>query len=340
LSLNITFAASFQANKSTSMHFYQSPYTDPYFNIATEEYLLKHFDFDFFYLYRNEPSIIVGKHQNTLAEINVPYVMENNLKVVRRLSGGGTVFHDLGNLNYCFIQKGAQGQLVDFKKYAQPILNTLQILGVKAYLKGKSDLAIDELKFSGNAEHVYRNKVLHHGTLLFKSELNQLNEAIKNDWARFTDKAVRSNRSKVTNISDHLSEPIDLLSFTNKIKDTVFAQQPKITEFHLSESDHEAIKKLRVEKYETWQWNFAYSPPYQFKKTAQFDKHILEIDFRVEKGTIKNPSITWNNKSINEFEKKLQGIPHEYQYLKSILARINKDNIPLLTTDMLLKNLF
>ena len=131
------------------MLLYQSRLRDPFFNIACEEYFLKNFDDDFFYLYINDPSIIVGKHQNTIAEINVPFVFENDIRVVRRLSGGGTVFHDGGNLNFCFIQKGKEGHLVDFKKFTQPILKTLQGLGVNAYLKGKSDLVIEDLKFSG-----------------------------------------------------------------------------------------------------------------------------------------------------------------------------------------------
>jgi len=213
------------------MYFYRSQSTDPYFNMATEEYFLKNFEEDFFCLYINRPSVIVGKHQNTMAEINVPYVMENNIPVIRRLSGGGTVFHDLGNLNFCFIQQGKPGYLVDFKKFSQPILDVLQKLEINAWLRGKSDLVIDNKKFSGNAEHVYKNKVLHHGTLLFSSELSQLNEAIKADWGKFTDKAVRSNRSQVTNIAEHLKIPLTLEVFTQRLAHEVKEQHPEIQEF-------------------------------------------------------------------------------------------------------------
>lgn len=304
------------------MYFYHSKTTNPYFNIAAEEYLLKNYDADFFVLYLNEPSIIVGKHQNTLAEINVPYVMENQLKVVRRLSGGGTVFHDLGNLNYCFIQKGAQGQLVDFKKYSQPVLDTLRQMEVNAYLRGKSDLVIDDLKFSGNAEHVYRNKVLHHGTMLFQSELTQLNEAIRNDWSKFSDKAVRSNRSKVTNISAHLKTTIALPEFIEKVKSTVFNQQTDIQEFELTPDDTRAIEQLVNEKYQTWAWNFAYSPTYHFSKSDVLDNFDFSISFNVEKGRMQNLKLTLDKRSLTALEQLLTNQPHDYLLIKEKLSLV------------------
>ncbi|MGD9993814.1 MAG: lipoate--protein ligase [Salinivirgaceae bacterium] len=303
------------------MYFYHSQTNNPYFNIATEEYLLKQFNDDFFYIYINEPSIVVGKHQNTMAEINVPYAMENQLKVVRRLSGGGTVFHDKGNINFCFIQKGAPGNLVNFKKYSQPILDTLQNLGVNAYLKGKSDLVIDDLKFSGNAEHVYRNKVLHHGTLLYQSELGKLNEAIKADWNKFTDKAVRSNRSTVTNIRDHLNEKLSLEAFISKLKETVFNQLPDINLFEMTVADKKAIELLVNEKYSTWDWNFAYSPQYQFQKKQNINGKELAVSFQVNKGIIENARICINQIENPELINSIEGLPHHYPKLKEVLSR-------------------
>jgi len=178
--------------------------TDPYFNLAAEEYALKNFKADCFMLWRNEPSIIVGKHQNTLAEINLDYVKKRNIKVGRRLSGGGAVFHDLGNLNFTFISTGAQeNRLVDFRRFTMPILEVLQNLGIEAVFEGRNDLTIHGRKFSGNAEHVWKNRILHHGTLLFSSVLTDLSEALKVDPLKFRDKAVKSIRSRVTNISKH-----------------------------------------------------------------------------------------------------------------------------------------
>ena len=190
---------------------------NPAFNLATEEYLLRNKDEECFYLYINGPSIIVGKHQNTLAEINIDYVKAQNIDVIRRLSGGGAVFHDPGNLNFTFIKKGEKDQLVDFRKYTKPILDVLQSLGVKARFEGRNDLTIEGKKFSGNAEHVYKNKILHHGTLLFSSKLPDLSQALKVNPLKYKDKAVKSVRSRVTNISEHLKESITLEEFENQI---------------------------------------------------------------------------------------------------------------------------
>jgi lipoate-protein ligase A len=302
------------------MYFYQSQSTDPYFNIATEEYFLKNFADDFFYLYINRPSVIVGKHQNTMAEINVPYVMENNIPVIRRLSGGGTVFHDSGNLNFCFIQKGKPGYLVDFKKFSQPIFDLLQKLEVNAWLHGKSDLVINNLKFSGNAEHVYKNKVLHHGTLLFSSELNQLNEVLKADWDKFTDKAVRSNRSKVTNISQHLKNPLTIDDFSQMIATQVKEQHPEIKDFVMQPSDTTTINELVTNKYSTWEWNFSYSPAYEFIRTVELPEGLLKVNFEVDKGVIQNMHFEYAGNRIPIIEEGLIGERHDFLLLKKKLG--------------------
>ena len=175
--------------------------TNPYFNLAAEEYVLRNFKENCFMLWRNRPSIIVGKHQNTLAEINVDYVKEKNIDVVRRLSGGGAVFHDLGNLNFTFIKNAEKEEaLVDFKKYVEPVLEVLQHLGVNAKFEGRNDIMIDGKKISGNAEHVFKKRVLHHGTLLFSSQMADLSNALKVNPLKYQDKGGKSVRSRVTNL--------------------------------------------------------------------------------------------------------------------------------------------
>jgi lipoate-protein ligase A len=260
--------------------------TDPYFNLAAEEYVLKNLERDSFMLWRNEPAIIVGKHQNTLAEINQEYVKENMIKVVRRLSGGGAVFHDLGNLNFTFIASGENHQLVDFRKFTQPILEVLQKLEIEARFEGRNDLTIDGRKFSGNAEHVHKNRVLHHGTLLFSSQMADLSSALKVDPDKFQDKAVKSVRSRVTNISEHLKMPLTVLEFRDLVLKHVMESTPGAELYSFTQDDIAAIARLRDEKYITWDWNFGYSPKYNFRKTVKTNGGKLEVTLEVVNGTI------------------------------------------------------
>ncbi len=291
--------------------------TNPYVNLATEEYVLKHFDEDSFMLWRNEPSIIVGKHQNTLAEINLDYVTANKIKVVRRLSGGGAVFHDLGNINFTFISQGKPGSLVDFRKYTEPILEVMQKMGIDARFEGRNDLTIDGRKFSGNAEHVYKDRVLHHGTLLFSATMADLTGALKVDPSKFSDKAVKSVRSRVTNISEHLKEPMEVEEFMDLVRNHVHEKYPDAKVIELSDEDHANIQKMVDEKYSTWDWNFGYSPAYGFRKIIKTEKggHV-EMNLQVEGGIITAVKIFgdyFSLKDTDELENALTGLPHEHE---------------------------
>lgn len=184
--------------------------TDPQQNLAAEEYLLKNFKEPIFRLWRNAPSIIVGRYQNTLAEIDYNYVKENNITVVRRLTGGGAVFHDLGNLNYTFIENKENGEKREetnamFRRFTKPIIEALRAINVNASLEGRNDLLIEGRKFSGNAICIHKNRILQHGTLMFDVSTNNLSAALRSRPEKFQDKAVKSNRSRVTNIKEHLT---------------------------------------------------------------------------------------------------------------------------------------
>lgn len=300
--------------------------TNPYFNLATEEYVLKNFDEDSFMLWRNEPSIIVGKHQNTLAEINLDYVNQNQIKVVRRLSGGGAVFHDLGNINFTFISKGDHRTLVDFRKFTEPILDVMLKLGIQARFEGRNDLTIDGLKFSGNAEHVYRDRVLHHGTLLFSSMMTDMSLALNVDPSKFSDKAVKSVRSRVTNISEHLKEPMEIEDFMELIRLHVKEKHPEALSIGLSDADHRQIERMVTEKYSTWDWNFGYSPKYNFKKQLKTNGGHVEINLHAENGIIVAVKIFgdyFNKLDTNEIETALIGIPHTEDAIRYKLSAYN-----------------
>ncbi|MEI6823567.1 MAG: lipoate--protein ligase [Bacteroidota bacterium] len=304
--------------------------TNPYINLATEEYVLKNFDDDCFMLWINEPCIIVGKHQNAIAEINIDYVKENNIPVIRRLSGGGTVFHDLGNLNFTFIKKENQQTNIDFKKFTQPIIDILNTLGIEAQHSNKSDITINAKKISGNAEHIWKHKTLHHGTLLFSSNINTLREAIKVKSGIYHDKAVKSNRSEVTNISEYLKKPLTIIQFYDLIIDNIKSKYSDIHLYELTKDDLIKIEELVETKYNTWKWNFGYSPNYTVKNTINTNSgKTITIELLIKDGLINEINLSGNyldDDTKNILEVELKGIPHEEKGIISIIQKCLLNN--------------
>ncbi len=302
------------------------PNTDPYFNLAAEEYVLKNFSQNCFMLWRNENAIIVGKHQNTLAEINVDYVKEKQIKVVRRLSGGGAVFHDLGNLNFTFIMNGHEGDLVDFRKYTLPIIEVLQKLDINARFEGRNDLTIEGKKFSGNAEHVYKNRVLHHGTLLFSSVMNDLHLALKVNPLKYQDKAVKSVRSRVTNISGHLKSSLQVSDFRDMILEHIMETFENCTLYEFTDHDLQQINHLVETKYSTWEWNFGYSPKYDLNKSVKTNGGFIEFHLNVQQGMITELKIYgdfFNKMDIVHIEELLKNTPHNEPLILEKLQEIS-----------------
>jgi len=306
----------------------ERPQTDPFFNIAAEEYLLKNLDEDCFMLWQNEPSIILGKHQNAMSEINLNYVRQRNIPVIRRISGGGTVYHDLGNLNFTFIRHGQKTRLVDFSRFLKPIIEVLNQMGIPALQEGKSDIRVNGLKISGNSEHVYRNKVLHHGTLLFNSNLEILYEALQLKSQSFQDKSVKSVRSMVANISDFLDTPFSIRDFRQRIIEHITFKEKNINSYILSDFDLEGISRLSNEKYQTWKWNFGYSPDYVFKKKIVHRDTEYQIELEVNDGIIMKIEVTSNGK-ISDIDKVLKnlliGANHNYDELKEQILKLNRN---------------
>ena len=304
-----------------------SPSQNAYFNIASEEYLLKKFTTeDLFLLYVNAPSIIVGKFQNTLAEINLDYVQEKNIKVVRRMSGGGTVYHDLGNLNFSFHTLLGQHDFMDFSIFTKPVLTMLNDLGVPAVLEGRNDLLVEGKKFSGNAKLARHGKMIQHGTLLLDSEMEVLGEALKVNPLKFIDKATKSNRSRVTNLRPYLPQEISTAQIKQRLAEEILKNNPDAQWYEFSPEDLAGIQQLMTEKYETWDWNFGFSPNYNFKKAIKIPAGFIEIHLDVVKGTIEKAKIFGDffaSEAIERFEEQLIGEKHDASNLNDLFSTLD-----------------
>ena len=300
--------------------------TNPYFNLAAEEYLLKEKNDECFMLWRNEPCIVIGKNQNTISEINIDYVKENDITVVRRLSGGGAVFHDLGNLNFTFIVNDKENSFTNFKKFTQPIIEVLKSLNVYAEFSGRNDLTIEGKKFSGNAQYNYKNRVLHHGTLLFSSDMTNLSTALKVKPIKFEGKGVKSVGSRVTNISQHLTEPLGIIEFKDLIMNYIMYSNKGQSFYEFSENDLEIINKMKNDKYSTWDWNFGSSPKYSFTNHKKYLGGNVEFNLNVEKGIIKEIKLFgdfFGKCDVLEIEKSLTGIKHSEEAIRQVLGKFD-----------------
>ena len=284
---------------------------DPAFNLAAEDYFLHHFDEQVIFLYVNRPSVVIGKHQNAFKEVNWKYCKAHNIAVHRRLSGGGTVYHAPGNLNFCFITNGQQtDKLIDFRKQLEPVNQFLHSIGVPSEYSGRNDLLLHGLKISGNAEHVYSKKkrVIHHGTLLYNANLEELGHAIRpKPNVTYSGHAVESVRSKVTNVQLHLEQAKPFEPFMTDFQGFL-ASYFNTEDYFLTAQDLEAINSLADTKYSTWDWNWGYSPTF----TMEYNQNGMELSIKVKKGTIQEAE-------LNQFSEALVGTQYWPSALESHL---------------------
>ncbi len=272
------------------MIFFENNGTDPFFNLAMEEVLLRDTSLDepVFLLWQNRPVVVVGRHQNTIEEINRRVVTEQDIHIVRRLTGGGAVYHDWGNLNYSFILPD-HGIAFDFARFSRPVIAALARMGVKAQLSGRNDLEIDGKKCSGAAQARIGGRLLHHGTLLFNSDLDMLSRVLNVLPAKIESKAVVSVRGRVTNIIDCL--PVNTCSSIESFKQVVFEEIASAGSMSVKEFDDKTLEKitlLRDNKYVTWDWNFGHSPPCNFRFFRRFDWGCVDARLSVRGGKIES----------------------------------------------------
>lgn len=305
----------------------QNERTDPYFNLALEEYLMDSLTEDCISLWRNEAVIVVGRNQNTLAEINADYVREHQIRVVRRMTGGGAVFHDVGNVNFTYIVQAGAGRFNDYAHFTSDIVAFLKTLGVEAELSGRNDLTTGGRKFSGNAQRMSGGKVLHHGTILYSADLSELAKALNVSRLKMESKGIRSVSSRVVNLADLIPDAPPVSEFKNRLESFLLSRYRGLRPRPLTPEETAAVEKLRGEKYATWEWNFGASPAYNYKNTRRFENcGIVEVRAHAENGVLRSVSITgdfFGARDVSSLEKRLCGVRHGRAAIEEALRGVD-----------------
>lgn len=298
-------------------------HTDPRINLAVEEYALNYLDpgEEYVILWQNEPTVVIGRNQNTLAEVNGPFIKERGIHVVRRLSGGGAVYHDLGNLNFTFIVDAEKERVSNFEYFTRPVIQALASLGVQAEFSGRNDITIDGKKFSGNAQYWSKGRLLHHGTILFNSDLAVVQEALNVKVDKLQSKGVKSVRSRVTNIYPYLKTPITIEEFKEVLWQYLIPGGGQ--EYVLSAEEWAVVHKIKEERYARWDWNYGASPECEIEKEARFTGGKLELKFNVRDGLLQNLHIFgdfFGRRDVKELAAKLNGTQYREEAVRKVLA--------------------
>ena len=303
--------------------------TDASVNLAIEEYALRHLPADETYLlfYINAPSIIIGKHQNTIEEINAEYVKDQGIQVVRRLSGGGAVYHDLGNLNFSFITKDDGNSFHNFRKFTQPVVEALHQLGVNAELTGRNDLQVGEQKVSGNAQFATRGRMFSHGTLMFNLNLDDVAAALHVNPDKFKSKSTKSVRSRVANIIDFMDTKMTIEEFRSELLRHIFGMEASaVPRYELTAADWDRVHEISQERYKHWDWNYGLSPESNVKHSRKFPVGIIDLRMNIKDGRMEDIKIYgdfFGVGDVTDIENLLRGIKYEEDSVREALSRVD-----------------
>ena len=307
------------------MYYLESASMDPAWNLALEQFVFDQLGprEDCFMLWQNDRTIVVGKYQNVLEEINSTYVKEHGITVVRRLSGGGAVYHDRGNLNFTFVARDCQGGMIDFSSFCRPVVDALREMGVPAQINGRNDMTIGDKKFSGNAQYLRQGRVMHHGTLMFDSDLEVVGQALAVRPDKIQSKGLKSVRSRVTNIKPYVNDPqMTVEDFWAALRERMFWCF-SMRKYQLSPQELEQVEELRKRIYSQWEWNHGHSPACSIRKERRVEGCVtLQIHMDVEKGNITRLAFRGDyfvRKDSDALAEYLQGTPLEEGALRQAL---------------------
>ena len=298
---------------------------DPAYNLAFEEYVLSHYrSGNILILWQNDNAVIIGRNQNTAEEINQHFVDAHNIHVIRRNTGGGAVYHDMGNLNYSFIADADSIDKAAIQYFLEPVVRALRELGLDAECSGRNDILVSGKKVSGTAQQLSKGRLLHHGTLLFDSNPDMISGALNPDPTKFQSKSVKSVRSRVGNIREHLNGDMDIHSFWQHLKTKLLGSD--FTEVALSDADLAAIQDLKTAKYDTWEWNYGKSPKFQMRSKKRFPGGLLDNHLSVAGGCISAIQIYGDFLAlspISDVESALLGCPYHRDGLRNVLGNLD-----------------
>ncbi len=322
--------------------FYQTT-TDSAFNLALEELLVKECNEEIFFLWQNAPAVIIGRNQNTLAEINSDFIREHKINVTRRNTGGGAVYHDLGNINYSYIVNYQPGKDIDFSVFAIPVIKTLAQIGITAEFSGRNDILIDGRKISGSAQSRIGARILFHGTLLFDSNIDDIVNALNVSGVKISGKGIASVRSRVTNIKEHLPQQLDVKEFINLISGYL-RREFNITEDYIVPAEIlQQAEKLADSKYRTWEWNYGNSPIFNYEKSSKFAGGSVTLHLEIQKGKITNIRFSgdfFSRQEVSSLEKAFINAEISSANINSILANFDIPELFINITPDEIKSLF
>ena len=312
-----------------SIHYLETGSVDPCYNLALEQYVLEHRrEGDWLMLWQNRNTVVVGLNQNTAEEINASFVEEHGITVVRRMTGGGAVYHDLGNLNYSFIQDVGNAEELTIGRFTEPVCRALAALGVQASLSGRNDILVNGKKISGVAQRIVGGRILHHGTLLFDSDPAMIAGALRADPAKFTSKSAKSVRSRVGNLRDYLPEGIDLPRFWKLLLHELTLDG--VIRESLSPDELQEVRRLADEKYRSWDWTYGRSPDSEYHSRRRFPGGTLEVYMNLHAGRIEEVTFFGDfmaTAPLDGLTGALRGVRRDTESLTEVLDRFDLSSL-------------